>query len=459
MPEPSKRRLRSAGARLAERLRSVRSTIERRREELSREELNEPQAPVEQEPERPDIKVPSDVPQPLKVTAGYAWRIGAIILVTVMILWGLSRVAVVLIPVMIAALLAGLLLPLKRLFLKMRFPNGLATFSTLLAFAAALTGVVWLVVATMADGAERLWSEAITGINSIRTWLATGPLQITDTQITDWAQEMLHRMQENSQDLLKQAASVGTTVTHFLTGLLLTVFALIFFLLDGAKIWKWTVGLFPRHTRAAADGAGRRGWGSLVSYIRVQVIVALIDGFGIGLGAFILNVPLAPQLGVLVFLGAFIPIVGAFLTGAIAVLIALVAQGWVVALIMLGVVLFVQQVESHVLQPLIMGRAVSLHPLAVVLVVACGTFLFGIAGALFSVPLIAIINSVGKYLAAREWERDPAVAHRRKEAGQYDSKAEQAPAGTYDEEETPLASDHADTVAGRKQPEQGAQET
>ena len=449
MPRSSPNRLRKAGARFSEKLRSVRNSIEQRRAELKAE-----QEQPAREPERPDVAVPSDIPQPLKVTAGYAWRIGVIIVVTVMILWGLSRVAVVLIPVMIAALLAGLLSPLKKLLVKLRFPNGLATFGALLIFAGLLTGVVWLVVATMAQGAERLWAEAIDGINSIRTWLATGPLKITDTQITDWAQEMLQRLQANSQDVLKQAASVGTTVTHFLTGLLLTIFALIFFLLDGPKIWKWVVGLFPRHTRAAADGAGRRGWASLISYIRVQVVVALIDGFGIGLGAYILNVPLAPQLGVLVFLGAFIPIVGAFLTGAVAVLIALVAQGWVVALIMLGVVLLVQQVESHVLQPLIMGRAVSLHPLAVVLVVACGTFLWGIAGALFSVPLVAIINSVGKYLAAKEWERDPAVAHHRKNSRQSDVKASHEPTDTYDEQEPRLTPRPADTAAERDGDEQ-----
>jgi len=344
------------------------------------------------------------VPKPLRLAADYAWRIGVVILVSAAVLWGASQVSTLIIPLMIAALLAGLLLPVKRAFRRAHWPNGLAVAATFLAFLIVVGGALTLVIATMASGLRKLWSQAIEGVDQVREWLASGPLHVSNDQINGWWDDALDALQSNQDTVVKNAASGVTAVTHVGAGLLLTLFALIFFLLEGERIWRWVVGLFPARARAAMDGAGRGGWVSLVAYVRSQLVVALIDGFGIAVGAAILQVPLAPQLGVLVFLGAFVPILGALLTGAIAVLLALVAHGWVVAVIMLGVVLLVQQVESHILQPLILGRAVSLHPLAVVLAVAGGTMLFGVAGALFAVPVMAVVNTVVKYLAARAWE-------------------------------------------------------
>jgi hypothetical protein len=155
----------------------------------------------------------------------------------------------------------------------------------------------------------------------------------------------------------------------------------------------------PRPARARTEGAALRGWQTLVQYVRVQIIVAAVDAIGIGIGALAIGIPLAIPLTLLVFMGSFIPIVGAVVTGAIAVIVALVSQGFIPALIMLGVVLAVQQIEGNVLQPFIMGKAVSVHPLAVILTVAAGGFLFGIVGALFAVPLIAVVNTVVRYLA------------------------------------------------------------
>ena len=189
--------------------------------------------------------------------------------------------------------------------------------------------------------------------------------------------------------------------------MLITLFTLVFFLMEGERIWLFIVKLFPKQARDAVNGAGRAGWKSLGAYVRVQILVAAIDAVGIGVGAAILGVPLAIPLGVLVFLGSFIPVIGALISGAVAVLLALVALGPVQALIMIGIVLLVQQLESHILQPLIMGKAVSLHPLAVIFAVAGGSMIFGAAGALFAVPVLAVVNSVVRYLAARQWEDDP----------------------------------------------------
>ena len=202
---------------------------------------------------------------------------------------------------------------------------------------------------------------------------------------------------------------MGVTCRGFLVlaGILLTLFALVFNLLDGKMIWNWIVGILPRKARPATNGGGKAAWVTLSNYIRVQIVVALIDAVGIGLGAVILGLPMALPITVMVFLGSFVPIVGAILTGAVAVFIALVYNGWLVAIIMLAIVLLVQQIEGHVLQPWIMGNAVKIHPLAVVLAVTGGTMIAGIPGALFAVPLVAMLNTSIKFIASGAWRTTP----------------------------------------------------
>jgi predicted PurR-regulated permease PerM len=204
------------------------------------------------------------------------------------------------------------------------------------------------------------------------------------------------------------ALSLGSTAGHVAAGFLLTLFATLFILIDGAGIWQWVVRLFPRNARAAVDGSGRAGWLTLTTFVKVQILVAAVDAVGIGVGAWILGFffggfPLIIPIAVAVFLGSFIPVVGAVLTGAIAIFVALVYLGPVPALIMLGIVLLVQQVEGHILQPLVMGSAIKIHPLAVVFAVAAGSFIAGIPGALFAVPLVAVLNVMVNYVARGTW--------------------------------------------------------
>jgi predicted PurR-regulated permease PerM len=259
-------------------------------------------------------------------------------------------------------------------------------------------------------GFSELWSEALAGIQKVQAWLAEGPLHLSAAQIDQYLQEATAALQNNSSSILSGALSFGSTAGHFAAGLILALFVLIFFLLEGDRIWAFLVRLLPLKARAATFGAGRKGWASMVSYARIQMFVAFVDAVGIGVGAAIIGVPLALPLGVLVFMGSFIPIVGALITGAVAVLLALVANGWVNALIMLGIVLLVQQLESHILQPLVMGKAVALHPVAVILAVAAGSYLAGIPGALFSVPILAVANTAIRYIAGRTWEHEQVLA-------------------------------------------------
>jgi predicted PurR-regulated permease PerM len=188
------------------------------------------------------------------------------------------------------------------------------------------------------------------------------------------------------------------------------MFSLLFILIDGKSIWAWIVRFFPKRAQSAVDGAGIAGWTTLGNFARVQILVASIDAVGIGVGAALLGVPMAIPIGILVFLGSFIPIVGAVATGSVAIVIALIFNNWAIALAMLGVVLLVQQVEGHVLQPLIMGTAVKVHPLAVVLVVAAGALLAGIPGALFAVPVAAVLNAMTSYIAGGSWRSSPPAA-------------------------------------------------
>ncbi len=348
----------------------------------------------------------ADVPYGVRISAAWAWRVGIILLVGGAILWLLSFITLLIIPLMVAALLSALLSPLVRLLHRHRLPKGLAVAATMVGAAVVVVGALTLVGRQMIEGFSALRGQAVEGIRQVQTWLATGPLQVSAADMDKYVGEGLSALQNNGSRILSGALSVGSSAGHFAAGLLLTLFILVFFLLEGERIWLFIVKLMPKRARAAANGAGQRGWGSMVSYVRIQVLVALIDAIGIGGGAAIIGVPLALPLGVLVLFGSFIPVIGALVTGIVAVLLALVANGWVNALIMLGIVLLVQQAESHLLQPLVMGKAVSLHPIAVILTVTAGAGLAGIPGALFAVPLLAVLNSAIRYIAARGWEHE-----------------------------------------------------
>lgn len=352
----------------------------------------------------------ADIPYGIRIAAAWSWRLGLILLVGGGLVWLLSHISFLLIPVMVAALLAGLLNPVVGWLKRNRLPAGAAVALTVVGFLGLIGGALALVGRQLYSGFSALWSEALAGVKQIQDWLSEGPLHLTADQMDQYFKEASTALQDNTSSILSGALSFGSTAGHFAAGLILALFILIFFLLEGDRIWSFIVRLLPKKAQPAAFGAGRKGWASMVSYARIQMFVAFVDAVGIGVGAAIIGVPLALPLSVLVFIGSFIPIVGALVTGAIAVLLALVANGLVNALVMLGIVLVVQQLESHILQPLIMGKAVALHPVAVILSVAAGSYLAGIPGALFSVPVLAVANSAVRYIAARTWEHEQVPA-------------------------------------------------
>jgi predicted PurR-regulated permease PerM len=349
----------------------------------------------------------AEVPHSLRIAASWSWRL----IVVGVVGWALLRfigiVSIVVIPLAIALLLSALLAPAVGWLLRLRMPRSLATFLVLICGLGAVAGTLTLVINQFVDGLPELTRNASEGIRQIQDWARTGPLHLSDQQVDEAINSAQNWINDNTSSLTATGVATATTLAELLTGALLVLFATFFFLRDGRKIWRFIVRLLPVNARWSLSDAGDASWATLGSYVRATVLVAFIDATGIGLALVILDVPFPLPLAALVFLGAFIPIVGASVSGTVAVLVALVDQGWVIALIVLGAVIAVQQIEGHVLQPLIMGRAVSIHPLVVIIGIASGVVLAGIVGALVAVPLIAVLNTGIRRLARRRPEIPP----------------------------------------------------
>lgn len=353
--------------------------------------------------------VEENLPVGMSVAAAWAWRILVIAGVLALLVFLIMELRIVVLPLMVATLVCALLVPFSNFLQRHRWPRWLAVITALVTLLGAIGGLVVLIVWQVRAGLPELQAQSFEAWEEFKDFLLASPLHLTEEQITEYGAQIWGNVQRDSEVLVSGAMSIGSSAGHFVAGLFLTLFATVIILVDGRSIWRWFVALFPAKARPAIDGSGLAGWGTLTQFVKVQIFVAAIDAIGIGLGAFILQLPLVVPIAVAVFLGSFVPIVGAILTGALAVFIALVFKDIVVALIMLGIVLLVQQVESHVLQPLIMGNAVKVHPLAVVFAVAGGSYLAGIPGALFAVPVVATINVMIGYIARGRW-KDPGGA-------------------------------------------------
>jgi predicted PurR-regulated permease PerM len=290
---------------------------------------------------------------------------------------------------------------------KLRFPRWLATLTTIIVFLAVVGGLFYLVINEVVRGWESLQARTLLAYDDFVEYLLASPLQVTEAQLNEWVSALATEFNIDPSWVLSGALSVTSSVGSWLVGAGIAIFALIFFIHDGARIWEYVVSWFPKLARPAILGASRSGWSTLIEFVKVQILVAFVDALGIGLGAFFLGLPLVVPIAVAVFLGAFVPIVGGTVAAALAILVALVYEGPVTALIMLIIVLAVQQLEGQILQPLIMGPALRVHPLAVVLSITAGGYLAGIPGVLFAVPVVAFANVAIKYLAAGDWRGDP----------------------------------------------------
>ncbi|MFD8994276.1 AI-2E family transporter [Streptomyces abikoensis] len=347
------------------------------------------------------------VPWGVRVAAEVGWRL----LVLAGTLWVLMRV-ISAVRLVVLAFVAGLLItallqPTVALLKRRGVPRGLATALTFLSGFVVMGLVGWFVVWQVTENLDDLSKQVQHGITELKRWLLNSPFHVTQGQINNIADKLSEAIGTSTKDITSAGIEGVQVIIEVLTGILLAMFSTLFLLYDGPRIWQWLLKLVPEAAREGVAGAGPRAWATLTAYVRGTVIVALIDAIFIGIGLYFLKVPMYVPLAVFIFLFAFIPLVGAVVSGALAVVVALVTRDVFTAAMVLVVVLAVQQIEGHVLQPFILGRAVRVHPLAVVLAVAAGSMTAGIGGAVVAVPLVAVTNTVVGYLRAYAKEETP----------------------------------------------------
>jgi putative heme transporter len=320
----------------------------------------------------------------------------------------LIRLRLVVLPVVIALLVATVLFPSKEWLRKRGAPPALAAFVVMVAGIAVLTAIVAVLAPPVASDLGELGETARAGIEEVGTSLAEGPLGITDADVNQALDDLVTTVRENSGSITRGVLSGAVLVGELLAGLLLMLVFLFFVLKDGERMWSWVVDLFPQGgTRVDVRALGERAWGTLTGYIRGIAVVATVDSVLIGAGLAILGVPLVLPLAVLTFFAAFFPLVGAFTAGLIAALVALVSKGVVVALVVVAIITLVQQIEGDVIYPVVVGRAIRLHPVAILLAITAGAVVAGILGALLAPPLTAVAWTVVSYLRVKARRAPP----------------------------------------------------
>ncbi|KAA0016319.1 AI-2E family transporter [Antrihabitans cavernicola] len=359
--------------------------------------------------------LPAEAVHPLvRVGAEWTWRLLVLFAGLLALGYVVHRLSTVMIPVALALLAAAMLAPLVDWMQRQGVPRVAGVLVAILGSIGALAGILTFVVEQFIDGLPQLSDQITSSITEVQDWLTDGPLHFSKDQIHQAGDSVVKAIRSNQDSLTSGALTTATVIGEILTGAFLTLFILIFFLYGGEQIWQFVTRIVPTANRRRVRTAGRQGFHSLIGFVRATVAVAAVDAIGIGAGLAILGVPLALPLASLVFVGAFIPIVGAFLTGFVAVFIALVTKGLITALITFGIIVAVMQIEGHVLQPLLLGRAVRIHPLGVVLAITAGIVLAGIVGGLLAVPIVAVLNTAIRSLLAD----DPEEVYEKMEAGE-----------------------------------------
>jgi len=354
---------------------------------------------------------PGTVRDGMRVAAGWAWRLlvlGALVYYVGQILGGLSEVTI---PLVVALLLTAAFWPLKGSLVRAGLGRGLAAGLCLLALALLVLGILFLVSVQITAQWTQLSNSAISSFNQLIDWMKRGPFHITNSQIDTWLTQLSNWLRNSEGKIAGYATAFGTQLSHFFAGMALALFAMFYFLYDGSKLARAASILIPRRSRRRILEAAGHGWVALVAYVRAAVIVAAVDGLGALIGAFAVGSTTWLAIGALTFLTAFVPLVGALFAGTVATAVVFVTLGPVRAIIMLAVFVAVMEIEGHVMQPFLLGRAVSLHPLAVLYGIAIGVIVGGFMGALFTVPLMAFTNAFARALAAsRQVPTRPAAA-------------------------------------------------
>ena len=353
----------------------------------------------------------------VRKTAAWAWRLLVILAAAIALLKVIATLEVIVVPVLIALLISALLVPAVDWLDRHRVPRGAAVAIMLFGGFGALAGILTFVVTEFIVGLPAVIDQVTQSIESTRQWLMQGPLHVRSDQLDHIRDGAVAALRNNQEKLTSGALSTAATVTELVTAAVLVLFTLIFFLYGGRGIWNYVLKVIPAASRTRVFDAGAAGYASLIGYVRATFLVALTDAVGIGTGLVLMGIPLALPLASLVFLGAFVPLIGALVSGLLAVVVALLAKGAASALLTFGLLLAVNQLEAHILQPLVMGRAVSIHPLAVVLAISAGAVLAGIVGALLAVPTVAFLNNAMQVLLAKDPDAERATLGNLPEGG------------------------------------------
>ncbi len=351
------------------------------------------------------------VPAPLRIAAAWSWRVVIVGVVVGAGLWAFTSLTALFVPLLIAIIIAA---PLERLVTRLnqiKIHRALGSIIAILLLIGITVGLGTLASRAFMSEIDDLRTAAVEGFDTFIAWLVDGPIGVEQAQIDEVVGNVQGFFQDNVSGIASGALSVGSAIGTVVAGLVIGLVALFFFLRDGKQIWKWSVGLLPDQVVERADVAGQHAWVTLRRYTQTTVFVAFVDALGIGFAAWILGVPLALPIGIIVFLFSFIPMIGATLSGIIAALVALVDGGWSTALLMLAAVLIVQQIEGNVLYPWLFGKAASIHPLAVLLTISAGTLTMGLVGAVIAVPVVATLYAFKRGLrkgpSIQEEERPP----------------------------------------------------
>lgn len=340
----------------------------------------------------------------LDKSAAVAWRLLVVVAAVAVSVWALVRLRLLVLPVIVALFLSAILAPPAHRLAQRGWPRLLATWTVVAGALALVAGAVALMAPQVAGELESLGQDVKAGSERVLTWLTEGPLDLTKSQIQGYVDQASQSLRESSGSITQGALAGAVAAVEAVAGLLLTLVLTFFFVKDGREMWGWFTEQVDARHRHDAQEMGMRAWATLGAYVRGTALIAFVDAVLIGIALLVIGVPLVLPLALLTFFGGFFPVVGAFLAGLVAALVALAAGGPVDMLIVVAVVTVIQQVEGDVLQPMVMGRALKLHPIVVLLALTGGAILAGIAGAFIAVPLAAVVANVTGYLRERRMQ-------------------------------------------------------
>jgi len=341
--------------------------------------------------------------------AGVTWRLLVVVAAVWLVGYVLGKLWYVVLPVVLALFVTTWLWPSARFLRAHKWPPALASIAVVLGFFALVIGVGAVIIVPVAAQAEEVTDGITGGLASVQEWLAGPPLNLADDQIGAALDEGLARVQEQAGDIVGIVLGGISSVGNALITLVLILVLVFFYLKDGPRFLPWLEKQTGSRAAPHVADLGKRYYASLASFMRTVVLVGLIDAVFIGVGLLLVGVPLVLPLAVLTFLGAFVPIIGALVAGGVAVLIALVSEGFTAALIVLAIIILVQQLEGNVLLPILQGRSLQLHAVVVILAVIAGGSLAGVIGAFLAVPVAALVSITWRYVRERLAAGTPAA--------------------------------------------------